>query len=89
MQIGEKLEVVTDFFFLGSRIMVDGDCNHEIRTRLLFGRKMMTNLDSVEKQRHYSANEDPYSQGYGLPSGHVQLWELDRKEAECQKIDAF
>ena len=73
MQIGEKLEVVTDFFFLGSRIMVDGDCNHEIRTRLLFGRKMMTNLDSVEKQRHYSANEDPYSQGYGLPSGHVQL----------------
>ena len=50
---------------------------------------MMTNLDSVEKQRHYSANKDPYSQGYGLPSDHVQLWELDHKEAECQKIDAF
>ena len=70
---GEKVEVVTDFLFLGSKITVDGDCSHEIRRRLLLGRKAMTNLDSVEKQRHYSANKGLYSQCYDLPSGHVWL----------------
>ena len=68
---GEKVEVVTDFLFLGSKITADGDCSHEIRRQLLLGRKAMTNLDCVEKQRHYSANKGLYSQGYGLPSGHV------------------
>ena len=48
---GEKVEVVTDFLFLGSEITVDGDCSHEIRIRLLLGRKTMTNLDSVLKSR--------------------------------------
>ena len=70
---GEKVEVVTDFLFLGSKIVEDGDCSHEIRRRLLFGRKAMTNLDSVLKSRHYSANKHLYNQGYDLPSGHVQL----------------
>ena len=46
---GEKMEVVTDFLFLGSRITVDGDCSHETRRRLLLGRKAMTNPDSVLK----------------------------------------
>ena len=46
---GEKVEVLTDFLFLGSEITVDGDCNHEIRRRMLLGRKAMTNLDSVLK----------------------------------------
>ena len=68
---GEKVEVVTDFLFLGSKITADGDCSHEIRRQLLLGGKAMTNLDCVEKQRHYSANKGLYSQGYGLPSGHV------------------
>ena len=45
------MKVVTDFLFLGSRITVDGDCSHEIRRRLLLGRKVMTNLDSVLKSR--------------------------------------
>ena len=45
------MEVVTDFLFLGSKITVDGDCSHEIRRRLLLGRKAMTNLDSVLKSR--------------------------------------
>ena len=45
----EKVEVLTDFLFLGSEITVDGDCNHEIRRRMLLGRKAMTNLDSVLK----------------------------------------
>ena len=76
----EKLEVVTDFLFLGFKISADGDCSHEIRTRLLLDRKTMTNLDSVLKSRHYSASKGPYSQGYGLPRGHIQLWELDCKE---------
>ena len=48
---GEKVEVVTDFLFLGSRVTVDGDCNNEIRRRQLLGRKAMTNLDSVLKSR--------------------------------------
>ena len=48
---GEKMEVVTDFLSLGSKITVDGDCSHEIRRHLLLGRKAMTNLDSVLKSR--------------------------------------
>ena len=48
---GENLEVVTDFLFLGSKVTVDGGCSHEIRRRLLLGRKAMTNLDSVLKNR--------------------------------------
>ena len=70
---GENVKVVTDFLFLGSKITVDGDCSHEIRRRLLLGRKAMTNLDNVLKSRHLSADKGPYSQGYGLPSGHI-LW---------------
>ena len=53
-------ETVSDFLFLGSKITVDGDCSHEIKRRLLLGRKVMTNLDSIlkniEKQRHYFAD---------------------------------
>ena len=48
---GEKVEVVTDFLFLGSKITVDGDCSHEIGRQLLIGRKALTNLDSVLKGR--------------------------------------
>ena len=64
---------MTDFLFLGSKITADGDCSHEIIRWLLLGRKAMTNLDSVEKQRHYSADKGPYSEGYGLPNGCLQL----------------
>ena len=48
---GEKMETVTDFIFLGSKITSDGDCSHEIKRRLLLGRKVMTNLDSIFKCR--------------------------------------
>ena len=48
---GETLETVTDFIFLGSKITADGDCSHEIKRRLLLGRKAMTNLDSILKSR--------------------------------------
>ena len=59
---GEKVEAVTDFLFLGSKITADGDCSHEIRRRLLLGRKAMTNLDSLlKKQRHHFADKCLYS----------------------------
>ena len=48
---GETVETVSDFIFLGSKITVDGDCRHEIKRRLLLGRKVMTNLDSIFKTR--------------------------------------
>ena len=48
---GETVEIVTDFIFLGSKITADGDCSHEIKRRLLLGRKAMTNLDSILKRR--------------------------------------
>ena len=67
------MEVVTDFLFLGSKMTADGDCSHEIRRCLLLGRKAMTNFDSVLKSRDITADKSPYSQGYGLPSGHVWL----------------
>ena len=69
----EKVKVVIDLLFLGSKITADGDCNHEIRRLLLLGRKVMTNLDRVLKSRHDSADKVPYSQGYGLHSGQVWM----------------
>ena len=49
---GETVETVSDFIFLGSKITADGDCSHEIKRRLLLGKKVMTNLDSIFKSRH-------------------------------------
>ena len=78
---GETVETVSDFIFGGSKITADGDCSHEIKRWLLLGRKVMTNLDSIFKmQRHYFANKGPSSQGYGFPSGHVWMGELDCEE---------
>ena len=69
---GEKMEVVTDFLFLGTKITADGDCTHEIRRQLLLGRKAMTNLDSMFKSKDITLpTEGPYSQGYGFSSSHV------------------
>ena len=69
---GETMEIVTEFF--GSKITADGDCSLEIKRRLLLGRKVMTNLDSIlKKQRHYFANKGPPSQSCGFSSGHVWM----------------
>ena len=71
---GETVETVADFIFLGSKITADGDCSHEIKRRLLLGRKVMANLDSILKiKRHYFANKGPSSQGYGFSSGYVWM----------------
>ena len=62
---GETRETVTDFIFLGSKITTDGDCSHEIKRRLLLGRKGMTNLDSILKSRDITfANKGPHNQNY-------------------------
>ena len=78
---GETVETVADFIFLCSKITADGDCSHEIKRRLLLGRKVMTNLDNIKKQRHYFANKGPSIQGYGFSSGHVWMGELDCEES--------
>ena len=70
---GEAMETVRDFIFLGSKITVDGDCSHEIKRHLLLERQVMTNLDSILKQRHYFVNKGPSSQGYGFSSSHVWM----------------
>ena len=77
---GEKVETVTDFLFLGSKITVDGDCSHKIKTHLLLERKAITNLDSILKNRDIFVNKGWYSQSYGFSSSHVWMWELDHKE---------
>ena len=82
------METVSDFIFLGSKITTDGDCSHEIKRRLLLGRKVMTNLDSILKSREI-ANKGPSSQGYGFSSGHVWMWELDCEESWAAKNWCF
>ena len=68
---GEKVEVVTDFLFLGSKITANSDCSQE--DLLISWQESDSNpRHCVEKKRHYSANKGLHSQGYGLPSGHVQ-----------------
>ena len=87
---GEKGKVVTDFIFLGSRITADIDCSHEIKRRLLLGRKIMTNLDSVLKSREITLPTEVHVAKpmvfpvvmYGRKS-----WTI--KKAERQRIDAF
>ena len=70
---GGKVEAVIDFIFLGSKITVDGDCNHEIKRHLLLGRKAMTNLDSILKKRYHFADKGLYSQSYSFSSSHEQI----------------
>ena len=86
---GETMWTVTDFIFLGSKITADGDRSHEIKRRLLLGRKTMTNLDSILKSRHYFANKGPSSQSYGFSSSHVWMWKLDHKESWAPKNWCF
>ena len=70
---GEKVETVADFIFGGSKITAYCDCSHEIKRRLLPGRKVMTNLDSILKSRDiYFTNKVPSRQGYGFSSS--QIW---------------
>ena len=87
---GEKVEVVTDFLFLGSKITVDSDCSHEIRRRLLLGRKAMTNLDSVLKNGDITLLTKVHivkAVVFPVVTHSCESWTI--KKAECQRIDAF
>ena len=78
------METVTDFILGGSKITADGDCNHEINTFLLLGRKAMTNLDSILKSRHYCTNKGWSSQTYGfsIVMYGCETWTIRRLSAE-------
>ena len=69
---GETVETVSDFILGGFKITADGDCSHEIKRHLLFGRKVMTNLDSIFKSRDITLPTKS-SQGYGFSCGHVWM----------------
>ena len=87
---GEKVEGVTDFLFLGSKITVDGDCSHEIRRQLLLGRKAMTNLDSVLKSRDITLLTKICiikAMVFPVVTYGCESWTV--KKPECPRIDAF
>ena len=67
---GETVETVTDFLFLGNKIIADGDCSHEIKRRLLLGRKAMTNLDSILKSRDITLPTKVHIVTYGCEFDH-------------------
>ena len=87
---GEAVETVSDFIFLGSKITADGDCSHEIKRRLLLGRKLMTNLDSILKSREITLPTKIHLvKAMVFPVvmyGH-ESWTV--KKAERRRIDAF
>ena len=70
---GETMEIVTDFIFLGSKITADGDCSFEIKRRLLLGRKVMTNLDSIFKSRDITLPTKVHLVKAVFPSSHVWM----------------
>ena len=87
---GETVEPVSDFIFLGSKITADGDCSHEIKRRLLLGRKVMTNLDSIFKSRDITLSTKVRlvkAMVYPVVMYGCESWTV--KKAECQKIDTF
>ena len=87
---GETVETVTDFIFLGSKITADGDCSHEIKRCLLFGRKAMTNLDSVLKSRDITLPTKVHlvkAMVFPVVMYGGESWTL--KKAEQRRIDTF
>ena len=87
---GETVETVSDFIFLGSKITADGDCSHEIKTHLLLGRKVMTNLDSILKTRDTTVPTKVCpvkAMVFPVVMYGYESWTV--KKAECQRIDAF
>ena len=87
---GETVETVVDFIFLGPKITADGDCSHEIKRRLLLGRKVMTNLDSIFKSRDITLPTKVHlvkAMVFPVVMYECESWTI--KKAECQRIDAF
>ena len=87
---GETVETVSDFIFWGSKITADGDCSHEIKRRLLLGRKVMTNLDSILKSRDITLPTKVHlvkAMVFPVVMNGCEVWTM--KKAECQKMGAF
>ena len=87
---GEKVEALTDFLFLGSKITVDGDCSHDIRRRLLLGRKAMTNLDNVLKSKDITLPSEVCivkAMVFPLLMKECESWTI--RKTECRRIGAF
>ena len=88
--VGETVETVADFIFLGSKITGDGDCSHEIKRHLLLGRKVMTNLDSILKSRDITLPTKVHlvkAMVFPVVMHEFESWTV--KKAECRRIDAF
>ena len=86
----EAVETVSDFIFLGSKITAAGDCSHEIKRRLLLGRKVMSNLDSISKSRDTTLSTKVRlvkAMVFSVVMHGCESWTI--KKAECQRIDAF
>ena len=84
------METVSDFILGGSEITADGDCSHEIKRHLLFGRKVMTNLESILKSRDITLSTKVHlfkAMVFPVVMYECESWTV--KKAECQKIDAF
>ena len=87
---GETVGTVSDFLFLGSKITADGDCSHEIKRRLLLGRKVMTNLESILKSRDITLSAKVRlvkAMVFPVVMYGCESWTV--KKAECRRIDAF
>ena len=87
---GETVGTVADFIFLGSKITADGDCSHEIKRRLLLGRKVMTNLDSILKSRDITLSANVHlvkAMVFPVVMYGCESWTI--KKDESQRIDAF
>ena len=87
---GETVEIVSDLIFLGSKNTADGDCSHEIKRRLLLGRKVMTNLDSIFKSRDITLPRKVHlvkAMVFPVVMYGCESWTV--KKAECRRIDAF
>ena len=87
---GVTVEIVKDFIFLGSKVTANGDCSHEIKRRLLFGRKVMINLDSILKSRHIILPTKVHlvkAMVFPVVMCGCESWTI--KKAEHQRIDAF
>ena len=87
---GETVENVADFIFLDSKLTADGDCSHEIKRRLLLGRKVMTNLDSILKSRDITLPTKVHlvqAMVFPVVMYGCENWTL--KKAECWRIDTF
>ena len=88
--VGETMETVTDFIFLRSKIIADGDCSHEVKRQLLLGRKAMTNLDSILRSRDITLPTNVHlfkAMVFPVVMYGCESWTI--KKAEYQRIDAF